>query len=65
MPPPVGIEIEFLRRQRGLLQRQLAAPVGRSHGQLANALRGHDPILETVVDRLRDILLRLPVVSGG
>jgi hypothetical protein len=31
--------------------------VGRSQGQLANALRGHDPIKASVVNRLRDILL--------
>ncbi len=31
--------------------------VGRSQGQLANALRGHDPIAAPVVNRLRDVLL--------
>jgi len=29
--------------------------IGRSQGQLANALRGHDPISGVVVNRLRDI----------
>jgi len=57
VPMAVALEIEFRRRQRGLSQRMLAAMVGRSQGQLANALRGHDPIAATVVNRLRDILL--------
>jgi hypothetical protein len=30
---------------------------GGSQGQLANALRGHDPISAPVVNRLRDVLL--------
>jgi hypothetical protein len=58
MPPSVGREIEFLRRQLGLSQTQLANLIGRSQGQLANALRGHDPISATVVNRLRAILIR-------
>src|SRR6516225_11915842 len=37
-------EIEFRRQQRGLSQYELASMIGRSQGQLANALRGHDPI---------------------
>jgi transcriptional regulator with XRE-family HTH domain len=37
-------EIEFRRQQRGLSQYELASLIGRSQGQLANALRGHDPI---------------------
>ena len=40
----VADEIEFRRQQRGLSQSKLASLVGRSQGQLANALRGHDPI---------------------
>jgi hypothetical protein len=39
------LEIEFRRRQRSLSQRELASLVGRSQGQLANAIRGHDPII--------------------
>ena len=57
IPRPVADEIEFRRRQRDLSQRELAALVGRSQGQLANALRGHDPISAAVVNRLRDVLL--------
>jgi hypothetical protein len=57
IPRAVASEIEFRRQQRGLSQRQLAALVGRSQGQLANALRGHDPISSAVVNRLRDVLL--------
>jgi hypothetical protein len=40
MPPSVAREIEFLRGQLGLSQTQLASLIGRSQGQLANALRG-------------------------
>jgi hypothetical protein len=58
MPPSVAREIEFLRRQLGLSQTQLANQIGRSQGQLANALRGRDPISGTVVNRLREILIR-------
>jgi hypothetical protein len=57
VPPAVASEIEFRRRQRGLSQHQLAKMIGRSQGQLANALRGHDPISGKSVNRLRDILL--------
>jgi hypothetical protein len=57
IPRPVAAEIEFRRRQRDLSQRELATLVGRSQGQLANALRGHDPISAAVVNRLRDALL--------
>jgi hypothetical protein len=35
----------------------LANLIGRSQGQPADALRGHDPISGTVINRLRDILL--------
>jgi hypothetical protein len=58
MPPGVAREIEFLRRQLGLSQTQLASLIGRSQGQLANALRGHDPISAAAVNRLRGVLLR-------
>ena len=51
MPPAVRVEIEWRRRQLGLSQIELAAMIGRSQGQLANALRGHDPISGTVVNR--------------
>jgi transcriptional regulator with XRE-family HTH domain len=57
VPPAVAVEIEFLRRQRGLSQREIAAKIGRSQGQLASALRGHDPISGAAINRLRDILL--------
>jgi hypothetical protein len=57
IPPSVAREIEFRRRQLGLSQTHLASLIGRSQGQLANALRGHDPISATVVNRLRGILI--------
>ena len=34
---------EFLRKQKGLSQHRLATLIGRSQGQYANAVRGHDP----------------------
>jgi hypothetical protein len=58
MPPAVRVEIEWRRRRLGLSQIELAAMIGRSQGQLANALRGHDPISGVVVNRLRDVLIR-------
>lgn len=58
VPPAVAAEIEFRRKQLGLSQRELAKLIGRSQGQLANALRGHDPMSASAVNRLRDILLR-------
>jgi Helix-turn-helix domain len=57
MPRPVALELEHHRVRHGLSQSELAALVGRSQGQLANALRGHDPISAPVVNRLRDVLL--------
>jgi hypothetical protein len=57
VPPAVRVEIEWRRRQRGLSQRQVGNMIGRSQGQLANALRGHDPISGAAVNRLREILL--------
>jgi hypothetical protein len=57
MPPSVAREIEFLRRQFGLSQTELATLIGRSQGQLANALRGHDPISGAAVNRLREVLI--------
>jgi hypothetical protein len=57
MPPAVALEIEFLRKQKGLSQCQLANLIGRSQGQYANAIRGHDPISAASVNRLRDVLL--------
>jgi hypothetical protein len=57
IPKAVALEIEHRRKDRGLSQRQLAALAGRSQGQLANALRGHDPISAPVVNRLRDALI--------
>jgi hypothetical protein len=57
IPRPVALEIEHHRRRLGLSQRELAARIGRSQGQLANALRGHDPISSSATRRLRDLLL--------
>jgi len=48
VPPAVRVEIEWRRRQLGFSQIELAAMIGRSQGQLANALRGHDPISRVV-----------------
>ena len=60
VPRAVAEEIKFRQRQRGLTQRQLSELVGLSQGQLANALRGHDPISARAVNRLRDVLLTAP-----
>lgn len=57
IPRAVAAEIEFRRQQHGLSQRQLGSLIGVSQGQLANALRGHDPISAPVVNRLRDVLI--------
>ena len=57
VPSVVAIEIEFRRNQLGLSQRQIAGMIGRSQGQYANAIRGHDPISAPVVNRLRELLL--------
>ena len=56
IPPAVALEIEHLRNQSGLTQRELAARIGVSQGQLANALRGHDPLSSFAVNRLRETL---------
>jgi hypothetical protein len=57
VPRAVAVEIEFRRQQLGLSQQQLASRIGRSQGQLANALRGHDPISSAAVNRLREVLI--------
>jgi hypothetical protein len=57
VPPAVAYEIEWRRHRIGLSQAQLATLIGRSQGQLANALRGHDPISAPAVNRLREILI--------
>lgn len=66
IPLAVAIEIEFRRRRFGLSQRQLALSIGRSQGQFANALRGHDPISVASVNRLRDVFAgrRLTLSEG-
>jgi hypothetical protein len=63
VPPAVRVEIEWRRRQLGLSQVDLAAMIGRSQGQLANALRGHDPISGAVVNRLREVLTKKAILS--
>jgi len=40
VPPAVAHEIRFKLQQRGLSQVQLGLRIGRSQGQIANALRG-------------------------
>jgi hypothetical protein len=57
MPPTVAWEIEHRRRRLDLSQQQLAAIIGRSQSQYANAIRGHDPISGTATNRLRELLL--------
>jgi hypothetical protein len=57
VPAAVAREIEFRRRQRGLSQAQLGRMIGRCQGQIANVLRGHDPISAAATHRLRAILL--------
>jgi hypothetical protein len=57
VPAAVAREIEFRRRQRGLSQSQLGRLIGRCQGQIANAVRGHDPLSATATHRLREILL--------
>jgi hypothetical protein len=56
VPPSVAIEIEFHRRRLGLSQRQLGVLIGRSQGQISNALRGRYPISSSSVNRLREAL---------
>ena len=57
IPRAVALEIEHKRQQLGLSQRQLAARIGISQGQYANAIRHHDPVSAFVVNRLREVLL--------
>jgi hypothetical protein len=56
LPKVVAIEAEFKRRRIGLSQHELAARIGCSQGQYANAIRGHDPLSPFVTNRLRDVL---------
>jgi Helix-turn-helix len=56
VPRSVAREIEFRRKQLGLSQRQLGKMIGRSQGQYANAIRGHDRISSAAINRLREIL---------
>jgi hypothetical protein len=57
VPRAVAVEIEFRRRQHGLSQRQVGNMIGRSQGQYANAIRGHDPLSRMAANRLRELLL--------
>ncbi len=57
VPPSVAAEIEHRRRLSGMSQRELGRQIGRSQGQVANAIRGHDPISITAVNRIREVLL--------
>lgn len=58
VPAAVAEEIEFRRKQAGLSQRELANRSGIGQPQLANALRGHDPVSTWAVSRLKETLLR-------
>ena len=44
IPPAVALEIDHRRNSHGLSQRDLAAKIGISQGQYANACRGHDSL---------------------
>lgn len=57
VPPVVADEIEFRRHRLGWSQRELARQCGIRQPQLANALRGHDPLSAWVTNRLHEILL--------
>ena len=57
VPAVVAEEVEYRRHQLGWSQRELARRCGIKQPQLANALRGHDPLSAWVTRRLRDILL--------
>lgn len=57
MPKAVAIEVEFRRRQLGLSQYEVAASIGCSQSQYANAIRGHDPLSAFVTNRLRELLV--------
>jgi hypothetical protein len=54
VPPAVALEIEHRRNWHGLSQRELAARIGVSQSQYANACRGHDSISAFCVNRLRE-----------
>jgi len=56
VPTPVAETIEFRRQRAGLSQRELANRCGIGQPQLANALRGHDPLSAWVVTRLKEVL---------
>jgi len=58
MPKVVAIETEFRRRRLGLSQRAVAARIGISQGQYANAIRGRDPTSRAATSRLRAVLLQ-------
>lgn len=57
IPPAVASEIEFKRRHLGWSQRELAWRCGIKQPQLANALRGHDPLSAWATSRLHEALL--------
>jgi hypothetical protein len=56
VPTPVAETIEFRRQRAGLSQRELANRCGIGQPQLANALRGHDPLSAWVVTRIKEVL---------
>lgn len=55
VPAAVALEMEHRRRRLGLSQCEIAARIGISQGQYANAIRGHDPLSAFAVNRLRDV----------
>jgi hypothetical protein len=55
-PTLPGNDSEQRARVGSTSQTQLASLIGRSQGQPANALRGHDPISGAAVNRLREVL---------
>ena len=58
MPPVVAREVEWRQQGRRLTQAALAAHIGLSRPQLANALKGRFGLSEWAAARLREFLLR-------
>ena len=60
MPKAVALEVEYRRKRLGLTQSQLGGAIGVRQSQLANVLRGHDPLSRFATNRLREVLLYAP-----
>lgn len=55
-PPTVAMELEHLRRRRGLTQRALGKLVGLSQPQIANAVHGRFGLSRHAAARIRELL---------